>query len=196
MAHRNIYDDKFIKGCFISNSKLVCLAVSKTGFVIGTTTSWICRMDISESWSRSYESEKLDFGYVKTENLDWKKSLRKRSDIMPSTEKHYPEEWTDKNGNKRLTCICGNELPCMVDAQNTMNIIEKFPIKIVRSNYIYDFYIKRIMHNKKLTWTCGYYRKESHFQQYGTTLIEAAAKLNNFLVDEKIICGEIWEINK
>ena len=29
-----------------------------------------------------------------------------------SDEKHYPEEWTDSCGNKRLTCWCGNDLPC------------------------------------------------------------------------------------
>jgi hypothetical protein len=28
------------------------------------------------------------------------------------TTRHYPEEWTDAAGKKRLTCICGEELPC------------------------------------------------------------------------------------
>lgn len=27
-------------------------------------------------------------------------------------EKHFPEEWTDGKGVKRLTCSCGNKLPC------------------------------------------------------------------------------------
>jgi hypothetical protein len=27
-------------------------------------------------------------------------------------EYHYPEEWTDIHGNRRLTCCCGSELPC------------------------------------------------------------------------------------
>lgn len=29
--------------------------------------------------------------------------------------KHYPEEWTDINGDKQLTCVCGNKLPCIFE---------------------------------------------------------------------------------
>ena len=36
-------------------------------------------------------------------------------------EKHYPEEWTDSTGTLRLTCICGNELPCIKE-----KLINKF----------------------------------------------------------------------
>ena len=28
-----------------------------------------------------------------------------------NVSKHYPDEWTDRTGNKRLTCICGNSNP-------------------------------------------------------------------------------------
>ena len=31
---------------------------------------------------------------------------------LPEFERHSPEEWTDKDGNRRLTCECGHELPC------------------------------------------------------------------------------------
>ena len=27
------------------------------------------------------------------------------------SEKHYPEEWRDKDGNKRMSCVCGNPDP-------------------------------------------------------------------------------------
>lgn len=28
------------------------------------------------------------------------------------SDKHYPEEWTDRHGVRRLTCVCGEKLPC------------------------------------------------------------------------------------
>ena len=38
---------------------------------------------------------------------------------------HYPEQWTDANYNKRLTCICGNDLPCPNRHPITSELAEK-----------------------------------------------------------------------
>ena len=33
-------------------------------------------------------------------------------DKILNKQEHYPEEWTDVNNIRRLTCVCGNDLPC------------------------------------------------------------------------------------
>jgi hypothetical protein len=69
------YNEEFIRGIF-ENPLVWHIAVNRNGMVIGTTTDWICRMNISGSWARAFDSEKLLFGFVNLSGMDWKESKR------------------------------------------------------------------------------------------------------------------------
>ena len=94
--------------------------------------------------------------------------------------KHYPQEWTDKNGNKRISCVCGNELPCKDLGHETLESLNLLPILAVVENRLYYLTIRRERLNSCLEWIVAYVEKEKNggsFQQYGKTLCEASDKM-------------------
>jgi len=89
-------------------------------------------------------------------------------------KKHFPEEWTDKNGKKQLTCICGNDLPCKEEGHETLEMLNQLPTMVIRDNRLYSLNITRCRHNDKLTWNIQYITdKGGYFQRSHSILIMA-----------------------
>jgi hypothetical protein len=75
------YDDKFINEIF-KDLSVVHIAVNRNGEVIGTTNDWICCLNISGTWCRNYESDKLHFGKVDLTNINWTTTKRTNERAM------------------------------------------------------------------------------------------------------------------